>query len=89
MTTRVLRRFPIIGMFAAVFFQALEVGAADAAQDTVEFRYSPPAWQAAICLPDDPHKSLVDKSGELLYGFGRGGREFAKKGSLDCHVSAR
>lgn len=42
----------------------------------VDFRYAPPEWQTAICLPDDPHKSLVDRSGELLYHYGRGGREF-------------
>jgi hypothetical protein len=45
----------------------------------VEFRNSPPEWQTAICLPDDPHKSLVDRSGELLYHYGQGGREFATR----------
>ena len=44
---------------------------------TVDFRYSPPEWQTAICLPDDPHKSLVDRSGELLYHYHQGGREVA------------
>jgi hypothetical protein len=48
----------------------------------VDFRYSPPEWQSAICLPDDPHKSLVDKSGELLYHFNRGGREFGTRVSV-------
>jgi hypothetical protein len=42
----------------------------------VDFRYSPPEWQSAICLPDDPCKSLVDKSGALLYHYDQGGREF-------------
>lgn len=47
--------------------------------DTVDFRFSPPEWQTAICLPDDPHKTLVDRSGELLYHYGQGGREFATR----------
>jgi len=45
----------------------------------VDFRYAPPEWQAAICLPDDPYKSLVDRSGDLLYHYGQGGREFASR----------
>jgi len=36
---------------------------------SVDFAYSPPEWQTAICLPDDPYKSIVDKSGELLYHY--------------------
>src|SRR5512136_77020 len=54
-------------------------GAAPTAQGKVDFRYAPPEWQTAICLPDDPHKSLVDRSGELLYHYGQGGREFATR----------
>ncbi|MFI5384503.1 MAG: hypothetical protein ACHQ50_00115 [Fimbriimonadales bacterium] len=38
----------------------------------VDFRYSPAWWQTAICLPDDPEKTLVGKSGELLFDFGSG-----------------
>ncbi len=34
----------------------------------VDFRYSPLDWQTAYCFPDDPHKSLVDQNGRLLYG---------------------
>ena len=45
----------------------------------VDFRFSPPEWQTAICLPDDPQKSLVDRSGELLYHYGQGGREFGTR----------
>ena len=48
-----------------------------------DFHYAPPEWQAAICLPDDPCKTLVDKSGELLYHFGRGGREFATRVAVE------
>ena len=50
-----------------------------ASRPVVDFRYAPPEWQTAICLPDDPCKSLVDKSGALLYHFGQGGREFATR----------
>ena len=38
---------------------------------SVDFGYMPPEWQTAICLPDDPYKSIVDKSGELLYHYKR------------------
>jgi hypothetical protein len=82
------RLFPIVGSFAAALFQPLEASAADAAQDTVDFRYSPPQWQTAICLPDDPQKSLVDKSGELLYHYGSGGREFGTRISVEVVSNA-
>jgi hypothetical protein len=36
---------------------------------SVDFRYMPPEWQTSICLPDDPFKSIVDKSGDLLYHY--------------------
>ena len=54
----------------------------------LDFRYSPPQWQAAICLPDDPQKSLVDKTGELLYHYGEGGREFATRISMEVVPNA-
>jgi hypothetical protein len=57
--------------------------AADAPQNAVDFRYSPPEWQTAICLPDDPHKSLVDKNGVLLYHYQQGGREFGTQISVE------
>lgn len=57
----------------------------DLAASTVSFRYSPPEWQTAICLPDDPHKSLVDRSGALLCHYRPGAREFATR--LSVHVS--
>jgi len=50
-----------------------------ATSQTVDFRYAPPEWQTAICLPDDPYKSLVDRNGELLYQYNQGGREFATR----------
>jgi len=36
---------------------------------SVDFGYSPPEWQTTICLPDDPYKSIVDRSGDLLYHY--------------------
>ena len=38
---------------------------------SVDFAYMPPEWQTAICFPDDPYKSIVDKSGDLLYHYKR------------------
>ena len=35
----------------------------------VDFRWGVDWWQTAICLPDDDHKSLVGKEGQLLYHF--------------------
>ena len=35
----------------------------------LDFRYQPPEWQTAICLVDDWQKTLVDKSGDMLYDF--------------------
>src|ERR1017187_895800 len=71
-------QFPIMAIFATTLVPSCEFSVA--AQDTVDFRYSPPEWQTAICLPDDPQKSLVDKSGELLYHYKGGpGREFGTR----------
>jgi len=39
----------------------------------VDFRYAPPWWQTAICLPDDSDKMLVGREGQLLLDFGGGG----------------
>ena len=49
----------------------------------VDFHFSPPQWQTAICLPDDPDKSLVDRSGELLYHYNQGGREFGTRVGIE------
>jgi hypothetical protein len=38
-------------------------------QTPVDFRFSPILRQTAFCFPDDPHKSLINESGELLYGY--------------------
>ena len=49
----------------------------------VDFAYAPPRWQTAICLPDDPQKSLVDKNGSLLYHYGKGGGDFATRVAVE------
>ena len=63
------------------FLLLLTLPARDASSgaSVVDFLYSPPEWQTAICLPDDPQKSLVDRSGELLYHYNQGGREFGTR----------
>ena len=73
-----------MGIIVFAFIQSLQIcRAADASQQAVDFRYSPPEWQTAICLPDDPQKTLVDKSGELLYHYRKGGREFGTRISVE------
>ncbi len=57
----------ILGILAVASLASMPPGAAEVAPAAVDFRHAPPEWQTAICLPDDPHKSLVDRSGELLY----------------------
>ena len=54
----------------------------------VDFRYAPPKWQCAICLPDDPQKSLVDDNGALLYHYGQGGNEFASRLTVEAVANA-
>ncbi len=73
---------------AAAFCQSLAAEAAEAPLATVDFRWSPPEWQTAICLPDDPHKTLVDRSGELLYQYNQGGREFATRIGVEVATGA-
>ncbi len=55
----------------------------------VDFRYTPPEWQTAICLPDDPHKTLVDRSGELLYHYRQGNREFGTRIGVEVSTEVR
>jgi len=58
-------------------------------QDLIDFRFSPPEWQTAICLPNDPLKSLVDKDGDLLYGYrGQGDHEFTTSIGVEVEPSA-
>ena len=39
------------------------------AASVIDFRYAPVKHQTAFCFPDDPHKSLVSETGQLLYGY--------------------
>ncbi len=48
-------------------FGAAEAPLARGDDLVLDLRYSPPQWQTAICLPDDPCKSLVNQQGVLLY----------------------
>jgi len=57
--------------------------ASPAGAEVLDFRHAPPKWQTAICLPDDPQKSLVDDCGTLLYHFGKGGNEFATRVAVE------
>ena len=82
-TNAALTRGPVL---AIVFLLITLSARSDSAR--VDFRYSPPEWQTAICLPDDPCKSLVDRSGDLLYHYGQGGREFATRISLEVVSNA-
>ena len=43
--------------------------ARSAPSSAIDFRYSPVEYQTAFCFPDDPHKSLVNQAGHLLYGY--------------------
>ncbi len=86
--SRILDRKPVavlLAVWLARAAMAAETGAPSALP--VGFPYSPPEWQTAICLPDDPHKSLVDRSGDLLCHYGQGGREFATR--VGVEVTAR
>lgn len=38
----------------------------------LDFRYAPPDWQTAICLPDDWQKTLVGRDGVMLYDYDAG-----------------
>ncbi|HTL58673.1 MAG TPA: hypothetical protein VL361_23505 [Candidatus Limnocylindrales bacterium] len=62
--------------------------ASERAHSTVDFHNSPPEWQTAICFPDDSSKTLVDRSGELLYHYVGGQREFATRLSLRVVTNA-
>ena len=42
------------------------------AAEVVDYAYASALWQTAIGLIDDPNKSVVDKSGALLYNFSKG-----------------
>ncbi len=41
----------------------------DLQKQVVDYRYSPLYWQSSICLPDDPHKTLIGSKGEFLYNW--------------------
>ena len=77
--------------FLVILFGSAATRAADSKSSLVDFRYSPPEWQTSICLPDDPDKTLVDRSGDLLYHYGKGGRgrEFGTRVAVQIVTNAQ
>lgn len=62
--------------------------------NNIDYAYAPPKWQTAICLPDDPFKSLVDSTGTLLYHFERFGfkeseREYGTRIAIEVTPTAK
>ena len=55
----------------------------DVPDQVFDLRFSPRTWQASICLPDDPHKTIVNSKGELCYAFNQG-----KRYDFGCRVNA-
>src|SRR5664279_3881914 len=79
---RIPRVSLLFAVSALLAMGANSVSAAEsksAATRVVDFRYAMPWWQTAICLPDDPDKTLVGKEGQLLFDYGAAGgyRDFA------------
>jgi len=82
----VAARFPAAAtaVLVPIALAALAAGAAPAAAPSgnaegpmrVDFRFAPLEWQTAICLPDDPQKTLVDHRGRLRYHWRGGGAKF-------------
>jgi hypothetical protein len=61
-----------------------------AAKDlAVDFEYQPPQWRTAICLPDDPYKTLVDEQGTLLYHYLRETGDFGTRVSVAVDKDAK
>jgi hypothetical protein len=81
-------RHTALMVMTMVLLQSRIGSAATPGPTAVDFHYSPPEWQTAICLPDDPDKSLVDRSGELLYHYNQGGREFGTRVSVEAAGNA-
>ena len=79
---------PTLLALSAALFGAIGFLPAETLANRVDFGFSPPEWQTSICLPDDPQKTLVDRSGELLYHYGRGGREFATHIGIEVSAGA-
>src|SRR5690242_21455100 len=71
-----------VGIIALIVLAATIAGAK--AAELVDYAYAPALWQTAIGLIDDPDKSVVDKSGTLLYEFSKGfDGAFATRISID------
>jgi hypothetical protein len=62
---------------------------ASAKELVVDFEFKPPQWRTAICLPDDPYKSLVDEQGMLLYHYLRESGDFGTRVSVVVDENAK
>jgi hypothetical protein len=69
----------VLGIFRPAFAKEL----------TVDFEYRPQQWRTAICFPDDPHKTLVDDRGALLYHYDRKRDDFGVKMSVSVVDDAK
>lgn len=76
-------RFGVIILLASIAILSSTTRGLSQSLDKVDFCYTPPEWQTAICLPDDPFKSLVDKSGALLYHYKQNQQGYPIKGSRE------
>lgn len=78
-----------LATLAAVLLPLDSTRAGNPNSAAVDFRYSPPEWQTAVCLADDPQKTLVDRGGELLYHYGLGNREFGTRVGVTVSPEAK
>ena len=83
-----MRRYLSAWLSVLAVFATLPIlsgrGAETASAVAVDFRYALPWWQTAICLPDDPDKTLVGKEGQLLFDYGRAGVHGGVRGFALC-----
>ncbi|MBN2024251.1 MAG: hypothetical protein JW809_15820 [Pirellulales bacterium] len=80
-----------LASLAATAFVCLVVAPSMIAAENlvVDFAYKPPQWRTAICPPDDPHKTLVDERGQLLYHYPGRGRWFGTHVAVEVTPEAK
>lgn len=60
---------PLLQAAPAADEQRAQAAEKHAEHEEIDFRFAPRERQMAYCFPDDPHKSVLGESGELLYGY--------------------
>jgi hypothetical protein len=78
---KILRTWMLI-LFIFIAYEAksqIETGIPLDRPYELDHRFLPEEWQSAICLPDDWQKTLIDKSGQLLYDWPYENGGFATK----------